>query len=164
MNNYELLCVVNPEWAEGDLTKAEGMMTAELEKVEGRVLKIEKMGSRRLAYPIKGQKDGIYLVFYFTAPPAAVSALRANLKLNPGVLRVLIIKSKQAAPLDLESSPEATEGRENEAAEGPAPVEPPGREEAADSPEPAGKLDGEENKVEVKTKETEEKEVDDGQR
>lgn len=122
MNNYELLCVINTEWAEGDLTKAERMMTAELEKVDGRVLKIEKMGSRRLAYPIKGQKEGIYLVFYFTAPASAVSALRANLKLNPGLLRTLIIKTRQPLPLELEPPPASTEGKKIETEEKPEEV------------------------------------------
>ena len=116
MNNYELLCVINSEWAEGDITKAERMMTTELEKVGGRVHDINKMGNRRLAYPIKGQTEGIYLVFYFAAPPASVSALRANLKLNPGILRILIIKTKYNASLKPDSTP-SSEAPEKEKTE-----------------------------------------------
>ncbi len=135
MNNYELLSVVNSEWAEGDIAKAERMLTGELEKVDGRVVNIKKIGNRRLAYPIKGQKEGIYLVLYFTAPPAAVSALRANLKLNPGILRILIIKIKESPTLELEPPPPSKEEKELVPLEEPEEAEKAVSEETEENPE-----------------------------
>ncbi len=152
MNNYELLCVINSDWAEGDLSKAEQMMTGELEKVEGRVINIKKIGTRRLAYPIKGQKEGIYLVFYFTAPPSAVSALRANLKLNPGILRILIIKAKQTAPLEEEPPRASTEAKKEETEEKREEVEKADGPEGEEKPEDLVK----EEKPEVEEKPEEE--------
>lgn len=42
-------------------------------------------------YRIKKQKRGYYVVFNFNAEPTVVSELKANIKINPYVLRYLVI-------------------------------------------------------------------------
>lgn len=50
----------------------------------------DNWGRRDLAYKIKKQTRGHYVVFNFTAAPEAVAELRANIKLNPAVIRHLL--------------------------------------------------------------------------
>lgn len=48
-------------------------------------------GKRDMAYRVKKQWRGYYVVFNFTAAPDVIAELRANIKLNPVVLRHLLI-------------------------------------------------------------------------
>jgi len=47
---------------------------------------------RRLAYPIKKQRRGMYYLVYFKAPPEAISKIEHECNINDAILRQLILK------------------------------------------------------------------------
>lgn len=49
------------------------------------------LGRRKLAYPIRGQTQGEYRAWLLAAPKNAVPALNEKLRLNPNVLRYLLL-------------------------------------------------------------------------
>ncbi|HEX7022636.1 MAG TPA: 30S ribosomal protein S6, partial [Trueperaceae bacterium] len=50
--------------------------------------------SKRLAYPIRKQNEGYYLIYDLTLPPEAPKALEAALRLRDNVMRVLSIRRR----------------------------------------------------------------------
>jgi len=64
-----------------------------IERHGGQIMVIKKWDERKLAYEISGQKRGTYVISYFTAPGAAVSAIERDVKLSEEVLRVLVLKA-----------------------------------------------------------------------
>jgi small subunit ribosomal protein S6 len=58
----------------------------------GQVAKREYWGLRNLAYRIKKNRKGHYMLFNLDAPPAAVSELERNMRINEDVLRYLTIR------------------------------------------------------------------------
>ena len=58
----------------------------------GKVEKREYWGLRNLAYRIKKNRKGHYVLFNLEAPPAAVSELERNMRINEDVLRYLTIR------------------------------------------------------------------------
>jgi small subunit ribosomal protein S6 len=58
----------------------------------GQISKREYWGLRNLAYRIKKNRKGHYMLFNLDAPPAAVSELERNMRINEDVLRYLTIR------------------------------------------------------------------------
>lgn len=105
----------------------------EIENV-GHVVKIDrnKLGRRRLAYEIKGQRDGLYVLIYAEVDPRHLPEFELNMRLFDPVLRYLIVRAeeetenegkgkKAAMPVpyddddddgDLDDIPEATDSDE----------------------------------------------------
>jgi small subunit ribosomal protein S6 len=68
----------------------------------GKVEKREYWGLRNLAYRVKKNRKGHYVLFNIDAPPGAVSELERNMRINEDVLRYLTIKVEE-----LETGPSA---------------------------------------------------------
>src|SRR5215469_3384065 len=68
----------------------------------GKVEKREYWGLRNLAYRIKKNRKGHYVLFNLDAPPAAVNELERNMRINEDVLRYLTIRVEE-----LEAGPSA---------------------------------------------------------
>src|SRR5882762_4702335 len=78
---------------------------------KGEVKKREYWGLRTLAFRIKKNRKGHYMLFNLDAPPAAVSELERNMRINEDVLRYLTIRVEE-----LEAGPSAmlqNRGRED---------------------------------------------------
>ena len=61
----------------------------------GEVKKRESWGLRNLAFRIKKNRKGHYVLFNLDAPPAAVAEMERNMRLNEDVLRYLTIRVDQ---------------------------------------------------------------------
>lgn len=68
----------------------------------GKIEKREYWGLRNLAYRVKKNRKGHYMLFNLDAPPAAVSELERNMRINEDVLRYLTIRVEE-----LEAGPSA---------------------------------------------------------
>jgi small subunit ribosomal protein S6 len=68
----------------------------------GKVEKREYWGLRNLAYRIKKNRKGHYVLFNLDAPPGAVSELERNMRINEDVLRYLTVRVEE-----LEAGPSA---------------------------------------------------------
>lgn len=68
----------------------------------GKVEKREYWGLRNIAYRIKKNRKGHYVLFNLDAPPTAVSELERNMRINEDVLRYLTIRVDE-----LETEPSA---------------------------------------------------------
>jgi small subunit ribosomal protein S6 len=68
----------------------------------GQVTKTEQWGLRNLAYRIKKNKKGHYVLFNLDASPDAVTELERNMRLNEDVLRFMTVRVEE-----LEAGPSA---------------------------------------------------------
>lgn len=59
---------------------------------DGKVTKIEPWGLRKLAYPIKKQQEGRYVLMGFDVEPQNVAEIERVLKLTEPVIRHMIIR------------------------------------------------------------------------
>jgi len=95
VRSYELLFIINPELGEEDsealLTRVRGY----LEQVGGVVFSFKSWGIRRLAYSLKGCKEGHYYLVQFTMPTENVAGFRRSLLLAEGVLREIVTLSDE---------------------------------------------------------------------
>ncbi len=88
-------------------------------------------GKRQLAYPIRKQRNGYYVVAQFTSAPDPLIELERVLKLEDDILRYLIVIAEQPLPVP-DAAPTAPETVEAGADEAGADAEAPKAEEEAE--------------------------------
>src|SRR4051812_32701229 len=87
---YEAMFLFGPSAAtdgEGALNNAKGI----IERHGGKIIVLKKWDERRLAYEIRGQKRGTYLVAFFTAPGTAIAPIERDVNLSEDILRVIVL-------------------------------------------------------------------------
>ncbi len=129
MRQYETLFIVTPDSSEEDLkavaTKIKGVVTG----MNGIVTSYDEQGRKKLAYSVKKQNKGYYVLMDYVGSADIVSEIERNMRLDDRVLKYLTVKlADQVDPESIE--PEKSEPTEQaEAAETPKP-------EAVEAPEP----------------------------
>ena len=64
-----------------------------IERHGGKIIVIKRWDERKLAYEIRKQKRGTYVIAYFTAPPQAVVPIERDVNLSEDVIRVLVTRA-----------------------------------------------------------------------
>ena len=93
MNKYESVVIVNPNLEEESIKNLEKKFS-DLINTDGNVTSVEEMGKRKLAYEIKKQKEGFYIVFKFEAKPELISELERNYRITDEVMKFIVIKEE----------------------------------------------------------------------
>jgi len=92
MNNYETLYVLKPtltdEETAANIAKIEEILVRE----GAEILATNKMGMRRLAYPVEKNERGVYTIVYFKAAGTVINELERNLKFNEEVIKYLTVR------------------------------------------------------------------------
>jgi small subunit ribosomal protein S6 len=89
MRKYELVCVIHPDLDENALNGLIEKVKGWVAEIDGSVDKIDLWGRRRLAYSIKKQREGQYVLFNLSLPPTATAALDQNLRFLEPVMRYM---------------------------------------------------------------------------
>ncbi len=90
MKNYELMYILAPNLDEEATKAAIESLNKIITDNGGSVTKVNEWGARDLAYPIKKQTRGYYVVVNFTADNHVLDEFDRIVKLDTRVLRFLI--------------------------------------------------------------------------
>ncbi len=94
MNKYELLYIVSSQYTDGEIAKIQEQVNAEVMAVGGTIVSSHNLGKIKLAYPIKKQWHGSYILTYFDVEPSAIAELERKLTLTDEVLRHTLMTRK----------------------------------------------------------------------
>jgi small subunit ribosomal protein S6 len=94
MQMYELMLILTPQTAIDDEKKQETLVKKLLNDQEITNLELEVWGKRTLAYEIKKQTEGIYLIATFEGKQIQVGKLEQQIKLQTDVIRYLLTKKE----------------------------------------------------------------------
>jgi len=89
---YELVFILNANLTEDDFTRVLGKVNDQITKLGGTVTETNQWGKRRLAYPIKKQAEGNYVLEKVQIKQTALKELDASLKMSEDVLRYLFVR------------------------------------------------------------------------
>ena len=95
MRSYELMYIIRPDLDEEQTTAVIEKYKGLLETQGATVQNVEKWGKRRLAYMIKDQVEGFYVIVTFRSEPPAVAELERVLKISDEVIKHLIIVQEE---------------------------------------------------------------------
>ena len=92
MRVYEGMFLVEPTVASREWPKVVEEIDRVVKKSGATIIQTNKVGERKLAFPVRKNARGTYVLSYFSAPPLAVGKIRADLSLSDLVLRSLILQ------------------------------------------------------------------------
>jgi len=92
LNLYETTFIVNPQGEESAIDAQVKAIGKIITDNGGKIVREERMGTRRLAYPIAGLNQGFYATFLFEAEPPVLPLIDRYLKLGESYLRYLTIR------------------------------------------------------------------------
>ena len=100
-NTYECMFLLDPNRVAGDIPTAAKQLHTILERNQAELLASRQWDERRLAYPIKGHKKGLYYLTYFRTEGKNLVGIERDLALNEMVLRqlMLLVDPKLEEPL-----------------------------------------------------------------
>ncbi len=108
MRDYEVLYIVRADLDDEKVQDAVKRVNTLIERSGGTIERTNLWGKRKLAYEVKHQKDGSYVLQDFQLNPDRVPELEASLKITEEVLRHLIVrKPEKAAPVTAVAPPPA---------------------------------------------------------
>jgi len=87
---YECMWVVDANLGREDYPKAVAGLKELVEKGGGTWVNADKWEERRLAYPIRKKKKGLYIISHFTAPTSNVTRIDRNARISELVVRHMI--------------------------------------------------------------------------
>ena len=92
MRKYEIMYILKADLDEAARKEAMDKLAAILTDNGGKVENTdESMGLRELAYPIKDQTKGYYVVLKVSMDNVAINEFNRLVRINPNVLRHLIV-------------------------------------------------------------------------
>lgn len=125
-NTYECMFLLDTNKVSGDVPSAQKQLHTILEKNSAEVLASRPWDERRLSYPIKGHKKGLFYLTYFRTEGKNLVSIERDVRLNEMILRSLVLKvdtklvdtmlalarDETALALQVASEDGAEEGRE----------------------------------------------------
>src|ERR1700740_2970345 len=90
--NYELLFIVRPDMTEEDLDKLISTLQSVVPPSGGTVVRIDKMGKRRLAYTVRRFHDGIYVLMVVEGGGPLMHELERRLRVTEPVIKFLTVR------------------------------------------------------------------------
>jgi len=125
---YEAMFLLGQAQA-ADLAGAVAHINEIMARGHAEILGMRKWDERRLAYEIRGQKRGTYILVYFKAPGKDVAHIERDCNLSERILRTLILRADHMTEEQMRSADarkeleiEAKLRAERPAAVAPAPV------------------------------------------
>jgi small subunit ribosomal protein S6 len=135
LKRYETLFIVQSELSSDDITAIIDRYSKIISDMKGTVLKVERWGKRKLAYLIRKQSRGFYILIDFAGKREIVAEVERILKFDDKVLKYMSVKL--ADSITAEEIEKELAGQKAEAegpAEPPATIKP---ASAAAAPAPA---------------------------
>jgi small subunit ribosomal protein S6 len=92
LREYELVVVLDPDIPEEDLPGAVERVSTAITTRGGEIDEVQPWGRRRLAYPIRRQVEGTYVLTNLRLEPARTRELESTLMISEDVLRHLLVR------------------------------------------------------------------------
>lgn len=92
MRSYELLFIVQPGLEEDEMTALMERMQNTVRDNGGKILRIETMGRRKLAYPIKKHTEGQYMILQAEMDQTVIRQVERLITLSDDIIRHLLIR------------------------------------------------------------------------
>lgn len=93
INTYEMMFLMGPTGST-EPEHALNLCKKVIESHGGQILVIKKWDERKLAYELKKQKRGTYIISFFKAPSSSVAAMERDVRLSEDFLRAMVLRAE----------------------------------------------------------------------
>lgn len=95
MNKYESIIIIKPTDVQEKVNEVITKYKELLESFSDRKVKIDDMGTRKLAYTVKGFDEGNYLVMYFYGEGKDIAELERQYRIDDDVIKFMTVKFEE---------------------------------------------------------------------
>ena len=95
MKDYELVFILTPQLSDEDVLGMVDKITHFISDKGGEIIKVDRWGRYRFAYPLKHFREGNYVLAQLKMEPKDVKGLEDDLRLREEVLRHLLVKLEE---------------------------------------------------------------------
>ena len=92
MNFYENIVILNPDLDDKTIDDSVERVKNLVIKNGGEVLRSENWGRKKMAYALKKQQKGVYILLLLKAPPPVIAELEKFYKVFDPLLKFIVIK------------------------------------------------------------------------
>lgn len=93
MNKYESVIIINPVVEEEGIKDLIKKFT-DLINTDGKLESVNELGRRKLAYEVKKNTEGYYIIFTFEANPTLITELERNYRIMDEVIKFIVIRKE----------------------------------------------------------------------
>ena len=94
MQLYDLLYIISNQFTDAEVILIKEQIESIIQKNKGNIVKTIEIGRRKLSYPIKQDRYGIYFRVFFNLESSNTKKLNQELRLTKNIIRYQIIKAK----------------------------------------------------------------------
>ncbi|MGA1627118.1 MAG: 30S ribosomal protein S6 [Prochlorothrix sp.] len=102
---YETMYILRPDISDDQVSQAILKYQKLLKENGAEMLETQHRGKRRLAYPIKKHREGVYVQMNYRSPGTAIAIMERMMRISEDVIRFLTVKQdvETNVPLSAES-------------------------------------------------------------
>lgn len=89
---YEVMYIVRPDVAGDDVTALNESLRGVIEKEGGNIVRHDDMGRRRLAYEIKHNTEGHYVLFEIEGSGREIAELERRMRVSDAIMRYITVR------------------------------------------------------------------------
>ena len=109
---YEGMFLVDAARAGSDWDGVISTIRKILDRVGAEIVSIKKWDDRKLAYDIKGQSRGVYILCYFRVDGTKIREIENSIHLSEQIMRVLILNAEQMTQEDIDKETPAAKAEQ----------------------------------------------------
>ena len=94
MNKYESVIIINPSLDEQGIKDVITKFTDLINNNNGKVENVDEIGKWKLAYEIKKQSEGYYVVYTFEANPEFIKELERIYRITDSIMKFITIRKE----------------------------------------------------------------------
>ena len=92
MANYESVIIARQDLGASQVNTLVEELTGVIKAEGGEVVKVDNWGLKNLAYRVKKNRKGYYVLLNIVAPAAAISEYERRIRLNEDVIRYMTVR------------------------------------------------------------------------
>ena len=101
---YEGLFLFNQQEIGSSIAKATEILNDVLARAEAEAIEVYKWDDRRLAFDIKHQRRGLFMLAYFRARGSQIANIERDVNLSETMLRCLILRAEHMGEVELDEA------------------------------------------------------------
>jgi small subunit ribosomal protein S6 len=97
LNQYETILIIDPNVESEDIERIMEDVQNLISGSGGQVIKVDKWGKKKLAYEVKGNRDGYYGLINFEAEPQFIQRLGRYYGLTEQVIKYMTVRPEESS-------------------------------------------------------------------
>jgi len=96
---YETIYILRADVDSEAAERIQARVSDALEREHGKLVKVESWGRRKLAYPVRKQRKGVYVYLKYVGGGGLVAEVERNLKLQDAVVKYMTVQTSDEVDL-----------------------------------------------------------------